>query len=806
MKKIYSYAAMLLLGMGGMPAAATTNNVKDKIEQNDTLTRFILPAVDVYGKMNSQAGVQAFNAAQLAVMQAPTLGETLSRIPGVQNFSFGPSIGLPQIRSLSGSRVKLLSDGMALSDLSGITPNINIDIDQDKLTALDIYKHSATVLYGGKAIGGAVNMKTNLIPARIQGKDVSATATIDLGSNSGSRSSFTVSGNSGKHLSWHLGAMYHHNKEVRIPGNTKPALAYDTLEIGFNTILQGLAQMDVVSEHKTNYSIYPYISEFAKKYMEAYELSYGDLFTFDEESTISGKKVKNQPNPDYVPGQDPIKDRYVDVVTSIKDFGPVEKGKMPNSHSRGTAFEAGLNYTSRYFNIGAGYQHNHSVYGIPGYALSEVLFATHTHSDGTVHKAPKAQYVPINTRNDVHMGRMQAEVIDLVPFFPYVKLQGLFQRSADQELLADKVANEFNTMRQGARLELHQKRWTVLSGVTGIDYEHRKMMGEGSQRYLPNTRSNEWGFFTSQQLDYKFMHAHIGYRHDQIRRSVIPDSTYKTGRGLAGGKLSDKHFALHQFSATLRGDLWNIGYLSATYNHSERAPEVNELYAGNNHFAILTEENGNDIMDKETANTVELEAGAHWKGLRFSFTYYNTYFNDFLYLASTGISRNGFNVKEWRAADTKIYGFETQLAYAMDLQSFGTWEISTYYDLVKNKDMSGNEYRLFHHGVYMPNMPTSRFGGGLLGQWRQFSLNFDVDHYKAQKYLAKNLNPEHPFPAYTMLNARVSYQLQLPSVGLEFYMYGKNLLNEDCRPHNSPLRYLAPLPGINIGGGIKVTI
>jgi outer membrane cobalamin receptor len=73
-------------------------------------------------------------------------------------------------------------------------------------------------------------------------------------------------------------------------------------------------------------------------------------------------------------------------------------------------------------------------------------------------------------------------------------------------------------------------------------------------------------------------------------------------------KLSDRDFTLHQLHTSAQWNIFKKAYLKAQYNHSERAPEVNELYAGNNHFAILTEENGDDKLDKETAKTIELGA------------------------------------------------------------------------------------------------------------------------------------------------------------------------------------------------------
>ncbi|WP_164515291.1 hypothetical protein [Flavobacterium ustbae] len=41
---------------------------------------------------------------------------------------------------------------------------------------------------------------------------------------------------------------------------------------------------------------------------------------------------------------------------------------------------------------------------------------------------------------------------------------------------------------------------------------------------------------------------------------------------------------------------------------------------------------------------------------------------------------------------------------------------------------------------------------------------------------------------------------------VEYFAAGTNLLNVEARPQNSFLKYLAPLPGINISIGLTVTI
>lgn len=774
--------------------------------KKDTMRTVRLSNVEIIGKIKRERGVTFYNTTQLTNMQGGTLGETLSHIPGIQDFSFGPNTGLPMIRSLSGNRVRILAEGLTLNDMAGITPNVNIDIDQDKLVGLEVFKGSASVLYGGKAIGGAINLKNDLIPMRLANKQVSAKAQTDYGYNSGIRSSFSLTGNLAKTFAWHLGAMYHYNNKVRIPGNTKPDMVYDSKVIGFDTHLQKMAQMYVESEHKLNYTIFPYKYPFTKEYIEQMELSEDDLYTFNAERYENGRYVPNPANPLYVPGQDMVKDRYKDVVTKIEDYGPVKKGVIPNSHSMGNSVEGGLSYTSQHINLGTAYQHTHAYYGIPGYGLNEVKASSHNHDEGNAQSTQGIEFVPINTRSDVHIARLQAEVSDLVPCLPYIKWQTQWQHSADEELLGSKLASQLAATRYSARLELHQTNLGILNGVTGVDFDHRKILGQGTQRYLPNNQSREIGLFTSQHLDIHFLHADVGYRHDVVSRKVMFDESYKPSRGLAGGNLTKRHFDLNQFNIIVRGDIGRLAYLTASFSHSERAPEVNELYAGNTHLSIVTEENGNDRLAAEMANTIEVGGGIDWRGLSLKVNYYDSYYNNFIYLAQTGISRSMYIVKEWREADTRVYGVETQLSYRLNLQDVGQWQISGYYDRVKNKDASGNEYRTALQGVYMPNMPTSRCGVALWGTWKAFALNIDLARYLKQRYLGKDINPEYAFPAYTLLGARFSYTLHLKPATAEIYLYGKNLLNQEARPQNSLLRYLAPLPGINIGGGIKVSI
>lgn len=90
--------------------------------------------------------------------KSTTLGETLDGLPGVTNSDFGPGVGRPVIRGLTGSRVKTLNNGLGTADLSGEGSDHNIAIDPGSATQIEVIRGPATLLYGGNAAGGVINV------------------------------------------------------------------------------------------------------------------------------------------------------------------------------------------------------------------------------------------------------------------------------------------------------------------------------------------------------------------------------------------------------------------------------------------------------------------------------------------------------------------------------------------------------------------------------------------------------------------------------------------------------------------------
>ncbi len=101
---------------------------------------------------------------ELVKSRGANIGETLSEIPGINLSSFGVGSGRPVIRGQQGNRVTVLSNNTSTSDASNASPDHWIAAEPLLAKRVEVLKGPATLLYGGEAVGGAVNVVDNRIP------------------------------------------------------------------------------------------------------------------------------------------------------------------------------------------------------------------------------------------------------------------------------------------------------------------------------------------------------------------------------------------------------------------------------------------------------------------------------------------------------------------------------------------------------------------------------------------------------------------------------------------------------------------
>jgi iron complex outermembrane receptor protein len=146
-----------------------------------------------------------------------SLGNTLSHEPGVSASAFGAGASRPIIRGLEGPRIKILQNGMTVSDVSGMSNDHAVGVESSTARQIEILRGPASLLYGSGAIGGLVNVVNDRIPTELVPAP-SGEAELRFGTADKERNmSFSADGATGS-IGLHLDGNARNTGDYRIPG------------------------------------------------------------------------------------------------------------------------------------------------------------------------------------------------------------------------------------------------------------------------------------------------------------------------------------------------------------------------------------------------------------------------------------------------------------------------------------------------------------------------------------------------------------------------------------------------------------
>jgi iron complex outermembrane receptor protein len=132
--------------------------------------------------------VAVLEGQELRLRMEPTLGETLSKLPGVSSTYFGPGASRPIIRGIGGDRIRILEDGIGTADASSTSPDHAVSYDPIGASSVEVVRGPATLLYGSSAVGGVVNTIDQRIVAIPPDHAVGGVVDLALGSVSNEKS------------------------------------------------------------------------------------------------------------------------------------------------------------------------------------------------------------------------------------------------------------------------------------------------------------------------------------------------------------------------------------------------------------------------------------------------------------------------------------------------------------------------------------------------------------------------------------------------------------------------------------------
>ncbi len=296
---------MLALGNASAQPAGPAATLKEI-----TVTGNPLGATDLIAPAASYSG------AGLLLRRGTTIGETLDGTPGVSSTYFGPNASRPVIRGLDGDRIRILSNGGAMPDASGLSFDHAVTADPISLERIEVLRGPGALLYGGTAVGGVVNLIDNRIPREpLQG----VTGKLDYGltrGNSGAGGGFMVEGGNDR-VALHADAFSRSAGDVRAP------VTLACTKSGVTTLARRVCNSDSeVRGGAVGGSVF-FDQGFLGASVSRYRSDYGTVA--EDEVTIGMKSTRKA-----VEGQ-------------LRNVGPLQSLKFQAGHTdyRHTEFDAG---------------------------------------------------------------------------------------------------------------------------------------------------------------------------------------------------------------------------------------------------------------------------------------------------------------------------------------------------------------------------------------------------------------------------------------------------------------------------------
>ncbi|MEW4468003.1 TonB-dependent receptor [Parasphingorhabdus sp. JC815] len=209
------------------PALAQSNdagNIAEAPRQRGTVDDFhsddaIVVTAPYVKKLDILAGTSVLSGDKLTENLRGQIGDSLTSLPGISSTSFAPGASRPVLRGFQGPRVRVLTDGIGSLDASNTSVDHAVAIDPLTAQRVEVLRGPAVLLFGGDAIGGAVNIIDKRIPRAVPDEAFHLDAVGGYGS---AANDWSVGGSLDvpltDNLVFHINGSFRDTDDVNIPG------------------------------------------------------------------------------------------------------------------------------------------------------------------------------------------------------------------------------------------------------------------------------------------------------------------------------------------------------------------------------------------------------------------------------------------------------------------------------------------------------------------------------------------------------------------------------------------------------------
>jgi iron complex outermembrane receptor protein len=441
----------------------------------------------------------------------------------------------------------------------------------------------------------------------------------------------------------------------------------------------------------------------------------------------------------------------------VGDYRAPQIGRIDNSAARSSGGSGGFGYYGEQGFFSANYGYDERRYGIPFAGLFE--------------GEPDAQ---IDLKMRRHGFGFNGGRNNLNSFLESFRLSVNYNDYNHKELEIEdgieSVGTTFDNDLFVYRGVFEQKRRGGWTGSFGVWGQRREYETVGAEALAPATKQNSIAVFGLEEFSLNRVAFQFGGRLEHNRYAPVS--------GFA------RNFTGFSGAAGVRFKLWEGGAFVANYNHSYRPPALEELYNNGPHPGNLTFEIGNQTLQRELGNGIELSLRHSMNRVRLEANYFQYNLRDYIFLALNGEEEDGLPVGEYQQFDARYRGTELRA----DVQVAPSLWLLSGLDYVQAE--------LTQTSQALPRIPPLRFRLGADWQWKGFGVRPEFVAVARQR---KVFAPETPTDAYALLNLNLSYTLTQHHVAHIFSVNSFNLGNTLYRNHSSLIKDLAP----EIGRGVR---
>ncbi len=184
-----------------------------------------------HNQLRMTTPVEILSETDLVLDRGLSIDQTLNRITGVNSGSFGVGAGQVVIRGQQGPRVTILNNNITNQDAASVSPDHWITTEPLLATQVEVLKGPGTLLYGGGAVGGVVNVIDEVIPTqKIDGITGGIEGRFSDNTLSEQTGVFTISGALSDEWMGHLSYFNSQTDDYEIPGFAESEVLHEAEE------------------------------------------------------------------------------------------------------------------------------------------------------------------------------------------------------------------------------------------------------------------------------------------------------------------------------------------------------------------------------------------------------------------------------------------------------------------------------------------------------------------------------------------------------------------------------------------------